>query len=60
MAIGKVQETLQMLFERQHTLTGTVRVEVHYRTETDTWTETDPEMGETATCTNTYEVPYNY
>ncbi|MNW56483.1 putative endopeptidase p60 precursor [compost metagenome] len=50
--------------EQQYTLTITETVEVRYCTEirTDTWTETDPETGETTTHSDTYEVevPYNY
>ena len=48
---SEVQGTLQMLFDRQYTLTQTVTVEVRYRTET----RTDSEG-------NDYdvEVPYNY
>lgn len=49
--IDKVQEELQMLFEKQYILTQTVEVEVRYRTEI----RTDSEG-------NDYdvEVPYNY
>lgn len=53
--IGEVQSELQMLFDRQYTLTQTVTVEVRYRTETDTWTDEDGN-----THTDTYEVPYDY
>ena len=50
--IGEVQSELQMLFDRQYTLTQTVTVEVRYR---DTWTDEDGN-----THTDTYEVPYDY
>ncbi len=50
--LEQVQETLEMLFERQYTLTETVTVETRYRTETST----DPETGETTS----EEVPYEY
>ena len=50
--IGEVQAELQMLFDRQYTLTQTVTVEVRYRTETST----DPETGEESS----EEVPYDY
>lgn len=53
--MDQVQSELQMLFERQYTLTQSVTVEVRYRTETDTWTD---EEGNTHT--DTYEVPYDY
>ena len=49
--IGDVQAELQMLFDRQYTLTQTVTVEVRYRTET----RTDSEGNE-----YDVEVPYNY
>lgn len=45
---------------KQYQLTQTVDVSVRYRTETGAWTETDPETGETITCTGTYGIPYNY
>ena len=49
--IGEVQSELQMLFDRQYTLTQTVTVEVRYRTETRTDSEgSDYDV----------EVPYNY
>ena len=53
--MDQVQSELQMLFERQYTLTQSVTVEVRYRTETDTWTDEDGN-----THTDTYEVPYDY
>ena len=53
--LAEVQDTLQMLFDRQYILTEDVVVEVRYRTETDTWTD---EEGNTHT--DTYQVPYNY
>ncbi len=58
--VADVQGTMTMLFERQYTLTETVVVKVRYRTETDTWTETDPATRETTTHSDTYEVAYNY
>ena len=62
--LADVQPTLQMLFDRQYTLTENVVHEVRYRTETRTGTRTvtDPETG--ATSTEEYEytvrVPYDY
>ena len=53
--LAEVQDTLQMLFDRQYILTEDVVVEVRYRTETDTWTDEDGN-----THTDTYQVPYNY
>ncbi len=53
--IDEVQGDLEMLFEKQYILTLTEKVEVRYRTETDTWTD-----DEGNTHTDTYEVPYNY
>ena len=53
--LDEVQGTLQMLFDRQYILTEDVVVETHYRTETDTWTDTDGN-----THTDTYQVPYDY
>lgn len=53
--LAEVQDTLQMLFDRQYILTEDVVVQVRYRTETDTWTD---EEGNTHT--DTYQVPYNY
>ena len=49
--LAEVQDTLQMLFDRQYILTENVVVEVRYRTET--WTDSEG---------NDYdvEVPYNY
>lgn len=49
--IGEVQSELQILFDRQYTLTQTVTVEVRYRTET----RVDSEGNE-----YDVEVPYNY
>lgn len=49
--IDEVQSELQMLFDKQYTLTQTVTVEVRYRTET----RTDSEGNE-----YDVEVPYNY
>ena len=61
---AEVQAELQYLIQQQYALTVTQTVEVRYRTETrtDTWTEIDPETGETTTYSDTYtvEVPYNY
>lgn len=53
--IGDVQGDLAILFEKQYILTLTEIVEVHYRTETDTWTD-----DEGNTHTDTYQVAYNY
>lgn len=53
--LDEVQGTLQMLFDRQYILTEDVVVETRYRTETDTWTDTDGN-----THTDTYQVPYDY
>ena len=53
--LDEVQGTLQMLFEKQYILTEEVIVETRYRTETDTWTDTDGN-----THTETYRVPYDY
>ena len=53
--LDEVQRTLQMLFDRQYTLTEDVVVETRYRTETDTWTDADGN-----THTDTYQVPYDY
>lgn len=62
--IGEVQSELQMLFDRQYTLTQTVTVEVRYRTETRTGYDivTDPDTGEVTIEEYEYEVevPYNY
>ena len=56
---AEVQSTLQMLFERQYTLTLTEEVEVRYRTETRTGSYTDAD-GNEHTYTYTVQVPYNY
>lgn len=53
--LDEVQDTLQMLFDRQYILTEDVVVETRYRTETDTWTDADGN-----THTDTYQVPYDY
>ena len=53
--LDEVQDTLQMLFDRQYILTEDVVVETRYRTETDTWTDADGN-----THTETYQVPYDY
>ena len=53
--LDEVQGTLQMLFDRQYILTEDVVVETRYRTETDTWTDSDG-----TTHTDTYQVPYDY
>lgn len=53
--LDEVQGTLQMLFDRQYILTEDVVVETRYRTETDTWTDTDGN-----THMDTYQVPYDY
>lgn len=62
--LNEVQNTLQMLFDKQYILTTEEVVEVRYRTETreGSTTVTDPETGETSTEYYTYEVevPYNY
>lgn len=62
--LSEVQGTLNMLFDRQYTLTEDVVVETRYRTETCTGTTitTDPETGETITEEYEYEVevPYDY
>lgn len=57
-----VQETLQMLFEKQYILTITEEVETLYRTETRTGTRTviDPETGKEITETYEYEVQVPY
>lgn len=57
-----VQETLQMLFEKQYILTITEEVETLYRTETRTGTRTvtDPETGKKTTETYEYEVQVPY
>ncbi|MBU5456942.1 C40 family peptidase [Oscillibacter sp. MSJ-31] len=53
--LDEVQGTLQMLFDKQYILTEEVIVETRYRTETDTWTDSDGN-----THTETYRVPYDY
>ena len=53
--LAQVEDTLQMLFERQYILTEDVVVEVRYRTETDTWTDEDGNSH-----TDIYQVPYDY
>ena len=53
--LDEVQGTLQMLFDRQYILAEDVVVETRYRTETDTWTDSDGN-----THTDTYQVPYDY
>lgn len=58
--LDEVQGTLQMLFDRQYTLTESVVKERRYYIETDTWTETDPETGETTTHSDSYRVYYDY
>ena len=62
--LPEVENTLQMLFDKQYILTENVDVEVRYRTETHTETVTskDPETGEVITEVVEYEeeVPYNY
>ena len=50
--LDEVQDTLEMLFDKQYILTESVVVETRYRTETST----DPETGETTT----EQVPYDY
>ncbi len=49
--LAEVQDTLQMLFDRQYILTEDVVVQVRYRTETRTDSEGNP---------YTVQVPYNY
>lgn len=58
--VDEVQGTLQTLFDRQYILTEDVVTERRYYIETDTWTETDPETGETTTHTDSYRVYYDY
>ena len=57
-----VQDTLQMLFEKQYILTLTEEVKTLYRTETRTGTRTvtDPETGKEITETYEYEVQVPY
>ena len=62
--LAQAQPTLQMLFDRQYTLTENVVHEVRYRTETRTGTRTvtDPVTGESSTEEYEYtvQVPYDY
>ena len=62
--LAQAQPTLQMLFDRQYTLTENVVHEVRYRTETRTGTQTvtDPVTGESSTEDYEYtvQVPYDY
>ena len=62
--LADVQPTLQMLFDRQYTLTENVVHEVRYReeTRTGTTTVTDPVTGESSTEEYEYtvQVPYDY
>ena len=62
--LDEVQDTLEMLFDKQYQLTLTEEVEVRYREETRTgsYTMTDPDTGETTTEYYDYEVTvaYNY
>lgn len=62
--IDEVQDTLQMLFEKQYILTETVTTETRYREETRTGTSivTDPETGESyeEEYEYTVQVPYTY
>lgn len=62
--LAQAQPTLQMLFDRQYTLTESVVHEVRYRTETRTGTRTvtDPVTGESSTEDYEYtvQVPYDY
>lgn len=53
--VDEVQDTLQMLFEKQYILTETVVTERRYYLETDTWTD---EEGNTHT--DIYRVYYDY
>lgn len=53
--LDEVQETLQMLFDRQYILTESVVTERRYYIETDTWTD---EEGNTHT--DSYRVYYDY
>ena len=53
--LAQVQSTLQMLFDRQYTLTENVVKERRYYIETDTWTD---EEGNTHT--DSYRVYYDY
>ena len=62
--LADVRPTLQMLFDRQYTLTDNVVHEVRYReeTRTGTTTVTDPVTGESSTEEYEYtvQVPYDY
>lgn len=62
--LSEVQDTLDMLFDKQYIFTTEEIVEVRYRTETreGSYTVTDLETGATSTEYYTYEVevPYNY
>ena len=62
--IDEVQDSLQMLFEKQYILTETVTTETRYREETRTGTSivTDPETGESyeEEYEYTVQVPYTY
>ncbi len=53
--LADVQPTLQMLFDRQYTLTENVVKERRYYIETDTWTDEDGN-----THTDSYRVYYDY
>lgn len=53
--IDEVQDTLQMLFEKQYILTETVVKERRYYIETDTWTDEDG-----VSHTDSYRVYYDY
>ena len=53
--VDEVQDTLQMLFDRQYILTEDVVVERRYYIETDTWTDEDGN-----THTDSYQVYYDY
>jgi hypothetical protein len=54
--LDEMRGTLNILFERQYTLTETVTVEIHYHIETVSYI--DPVTGES--CSESYETPYNY
>lgn len=58
--VDEVGGILQTLFDKQYILTETVTTERRYYIETDTWTETDPETGETTTYSESYRVYYDY
>ena len=53
--LADIQPTLQMLFDRQYTLTENVVKERRYYVETDTWTDKDGN-----THTDSYRVYYDY